>query len=628
MSRKTARKTERTRRVVAVAASPDAPALPGVNRWFVLALAVVTVLAYVPALRAPFVMDDDSTISMSASPVLRVPSGSPVAGRPVVRATLAANYRLNALLGVSQRRDPDGPNKAIGYRLVNVLLHLLTGVLLFGVIRRAIRERTIPQEWRDAADPLAAVVCALWLLHPIQTEAINYVVQRTEVLGSLFYVATLYGSLRAWAEGSGGGRIGWYAAAIVACVLGIASKEIVITAPLAVILYDRAFRLDSWNAVRAPGNGRGFFYLALAGSCAATFAFIAVGARGGTAGFGGRMAWYGYLYSQCWAIAHYLRLVIWPNALAIDYGEKLITGARGIPGAVLLVAFALATLLAWRRLPKFGWFAFLGAEFFLLLAPSSSVVPIWTEVAAERRIYLALATVLVLAVVGAEWLRRRYVERVSSHTLGLAAGALALVLAATTAARSHTYATSERLWRDAVAKAPDNPRATSNLGYALSLERPPKFAEAESVFRRAMAQDTTCRFGCAQLASMMAVQGRYAEAAALLERTLRNNPSDARSEGRLALVRMQMGAFDQAIEHLEHVAMTQPNEHLFVILGVADLAVQHQQDAMEAFRSAALLNPQNAEIQRLGTSLFNAGRNPESLPFLKGLAIDLAQGMQ
>ena len=611
------------------AAAPTAARpLPSVRRWIVLALALATVLAYAPALSAPFVMDDESAVAESASTQLSVPAGSPVSGRPVVRATLAANYALNAILGVDQRRDPDGPGKAIGYRLLNILFHLCTGALLFGLLRRAMREQTIAEDWRRLADPLATAVCALWLLHPIQSEAINYVVQRTELLASLCYVATLYCSLRAWDANTGGGRIRWYAAAIAACLLGVGSKEIVITAPLAVILYDRAFRLPSWNAIRSPGKGRGWFYLALGTSCAAAFALVAVGARGKTAGFGGAVTWYGYLYTQCWAIAHYLRLVIWPNALVIDYGEKLVTGARGIPGAVLLVLFAFATLLAWRRLPKLGWFAFLGSTFFFLLAPSSSVVPIRTEIAAERRIYLALANVLVLAVVGAEWLRRRYLRAVSPLRLGIAAGGIAIVLAATTAARSHTYASAERLWRDAVAKVPGNPRATANLGYALSLERPPKYAEAETVFRRAIAQDTTCRYGCSQLASMLAVHGRYAEAAELLERTVANYPTDARAEGRLALVRMKMGSFEDAIGHLEHVASTQPTEQLFLILGVADLAVQRRQNAMAAFQSAALLNPHDPEIQRIGNSLFNAGRSADALPFLRKLAIDLAQGMQ
>lgn len=598
------------------------------RRWIVIAVITATVLAYIPALQAPFVMDDESAIAESVSGGPAVPAGSPVAGRPVVRLSLAANYTINALLGVDQRRDPDGPNKAVGFRLANILFHLCTGALLFGLMRRAMRERSIPRDWRDIADPLAAVVCTIWLLHPIQTEAIDYVVQRTEILASLFYVATLYASLRAWDATTDARRLGWYLAAIAACALGVGSKEIAVTAPLAVMLYDRAFRLDQWRAFRRPGNGRGWFYIALTSTCAATFALFAAGARGGTAGLHGGMTWYGYLYTQCWAVAHYLRLVMWPNALVIDYGEKLITGGRGIPGAILLGVFAVATLAAWKRIRKYGWFAFLGAEFFLLLGPSSSFVPVRTEVAAERRIYLALASVLVLAVVGAEWLRRRYLSAVSRLRVGLAVGALAAALAVTTAVRSHTYSTSELLWRDAVAKVPDNPRANVNLGYALSRERPPKYAEAETVLRRAVAEDTTCRHGCAQLASVVAAQGRIPEAIALLEHTLASEPGDMVAEGRLAFNQMKSGSFDQAIAHLEHMAATHPSEHLLVVLGVANLAIQHQQNAMTALQAASDLNPGDREVTTLGNSLFQAGRNKEALPFLKELAINLAQDMQ
>ncbi len=596
--------------------------------WIAAALVAATILAYVPALSAPFVMDDETAIAESSSPQHIVPAGSPVAGRPVVRATLAANSALNSLLGVDQRRDPDGPNKAVGFRFVNILFHLCTGALLFGLLRRAMREETIAEDWRKIADPLAATVCTLWLLHPIQTEAINYVVQRTELLASLFYVATLYASLRAWDAESNGARIRWYFAAVLACILGVGSKEIVITAPLAVVLYDRAFRLDSWRAVRAPGNNRGWFYVALAGACAAMFAFVAAGARGKTVGLGGPMSWYGYLYTQCWAIVHYLQLVVWPNALVIDYGDKLVTGMRGIPGLIVLVLFAIVTLAAWRKLPKFGWLAFLGAEFFILLAPSSSIVPIRTEVAAERRIYLALANVLVLAVVGAEWLRRKYLKSVSPLKFGVSVGVIAILLAGATAARSHTYASSESLWRSGVANAPDNARAKANLGYALARERPPKLAEAETVFRNAIAQDTTCHYGCAQLASVLAAQGRVPEAIGLLQRTLANDPGDAMAEGRLALDLMKMGSFGEAITHLEHVAQEHPTEHLLVILGVANLAVQRQMNAMAAFQAAAEMNPADPEVQRLSGSLFRAGGRADALPFLRELAIDLAEEMQ
>ena len=86
------------------------------------------------------------------------------------------------------------------------------------------------------------------------------------------------------------------------------------------------------------------------------------------------MAWDGYLYTQCWAIAHYLRLMFWPRGLSVDYGTQLITGLAGMPGLVLLLALGVITLASAARMRTLGWLAFIGAWFFVLLSPSSSVV--------------------------------------------------------------------------------------------------------------------------------------------------------------------------------------------------------------------------------------------------------------
>lgn len=573
-------------------------------------------------------MDDENAIPESSSIQWRAPAGSAVAGRPLVSATLALNHAANALLGVDQRPDPGGPYKAVGYRLLNVLLHLCTCALLFGVLRRTIRGRAISEDWRELADPLAGIVCALWLLHPIQSEAINYIVQRTELLASLAYVAALYASIRAWDASFEKVRLRWYAVAVLACVLGMLCKEIVISAPLAIVLYDRAFRLPSWGSMRRPGQGRGGFYVALAAACVVPYLVISAGARGDTAGLESPMKWYVYFYSQCWAIAHYLRLVVWPNALTVDYGEQAIGGTRGIPGLVLLTALGVATLVAWTRVPRWGWFAFLGSWFFMLLAPSSSFVPIPTEIAAERRIYLALAAVVVLAVVGAEWLRRQFVNSMSARQLSYGFMGVAAVLAVVTAMRSNTYSSSEQLWRGVVRTVPGNLRGYVNLGSALFRAQPPRYAEAETLFNHAIARDSTCRSGCAQLAYVMSAQGRLPEAADLLERTIAHDPGNGPVERRLALTLMKLGSFDRALPHLEHVASSYPTEQHLVVLAVAYFVVQRQQNGIAAFQRAVQLYPNNAEILKLGNTLYAIGRSEDAVPHLKELALALAKGWQ
>ena len=307
MSARKQRGTSRAKTAPAARAATPQPRTPGLSRrarWLAFALAALTILAYVPALDAPFVLDDWVTIDAAAR-WESVP-GMPTAGRPVFMSSLAANYQLNRALRVDQRADPDGPRKMIGYRIVNIFLHLLAGALLFAVLRRAIRETTIPEEWSRIAEPLAGVVTALWLLHPIQSEVIDYVVQRNEGLATLFYLAILYASQRAW--GAPASRWGWYAAAAAACVLGMMTKEIVFTAPLMVMLYDRAFRLPSWKALLQPGQGRGWLYIGLWVIAIGTFTAMQIGARGDASILGVTMTRFAYLYTQCWAIAHYLQL--------------------------------------------------------------------------------------------------------------------------------------------------------------------------------------------------------------------------------------------------------------------------------------------------------------------------------
>ncbi len=558
-----------------------------------IALVIITCLAYSPALRAPFQFDDLESISGNItirslwppSVPLHPPPGIAVSGRPVVNYSLALNYALNERLGVDQRPDPDGANKTLGYRIVNLLLHLASGALLFGILRRTLRTERLAKQWSAHADPVAAIVTALWLLHPIQTEAVNYVVQRTELMVSACYLGTLYAAIRAWDASSARAMFGWSAAAIAACLLGMGSKEVMITAPLMVPLYDRAFRAESWSATLGARRGRAWFYLLLAATSVWSFSLILAGSRHETVGFSLGVTWYQYLYSQAWAIVHYIRLVIWPDQLTYDYGQEPITGLRGVPGLLLLTGLGVATIVAWRRAPAL---AFAGTWFFLILAPSSSFVPIRTEIAAERRFYLPLVSVLVLLAVGVQFLRRQaeadHVRRwwhvlVRGERRWLLAG-LCLLLAMATFQRSRLYADPEALWRDAVAKSPRNPRAYDNLATALLHQQPPRLAEAESTLRRAIAIDSTYLPAWPNLAGVVFEQGRQPEARQILEHVVATNPSFVRGVERLGVLLAVTGEPAAALPHLERVVTEFPSDEDLLALGTVYMALDRPADAV------------------------------------------------
>ncbi len=558
----------------------------------VVAIVAVTALAFSSALRGPQLFDDWAAIQFNAtiktlSPLsipLHPPVNTAVSGRPVVNFTLALNVALNRSLGLDVSGAAGSPLDTTSFHAVNLLIHIACGLLLLGIVRRTLRTGTLAGAWESRADAIAALITALWLLHPLQTESVDYIVQRTELLVGFFYLATLYCSIRAWDATTASSRLRWYATGVAACLLGMASKEVMVTAPLMVVLYDRAFRLDSWRDLRSPLlRSRRWFYGALATTLVLLATIVATSPRGTSASFTGAIPWYEYLHTQGWAIAHYVRLAVVPVGLSLDYVSTPIAHWRGIPGLVLLTALALITILAWTRASRWGWLAFLGTWFFAILAPSSSVLPVLTEVAAERRMYLPLAAVLVLLVVGVVAGSDRFaVPRQANggavsrraQALGAMACAVCGVFAVLTFERGRLYQSPEAIWRDATMEQPDDARAWYNLGVMVSNASTLRAAEAEHDFRQALVIDST-----------------YADALI-----------------RVALDEMGRHEYGEAKEHLRLFPLASGNDTVLANLGAALVSNGDTTGAMLALERA-VQEPSSVEtLEEYGTLLLAVGR--------------------
>jgi protein O-mannosyl-transferase len=514
--------------------------------------AVAAIAAFSSAVKAPFEYDDlpaiqqNPTIQSLSPAVLLPPPQTAVAGRPVVNVTLALNHAINDALGVDQNADPSGPNKTIGYHAANIVFHLACGLLLFGIVRRTIDD---DDELADQVDAtrVAGFATLIWLVHPIQTEAIDYVIQRTELLVSLCYAATMYASIREWESENRAARRRWSVAAVVACALGMASKEVMITAPLVVMLYDRAFRAESWGEL---WHARRKFYAALWATGVIVLVATLAGARSQSVGFGLGTTWYQYFYTQAWAVARYLRLLAWPSGLTFDYGERPVAFARAIPGLVLLSACAAASVVAFTK-RRWAWLGFLGAWFFLILAPSSSVVPIKTEIAAERRIYLASMAILVLVAIGAERLARRFAKGVTLERAAFAAVAVALL--AVSAHRGLTYGSQERLYRDVIARAPDNPRGYVGVGVSYLERGPESFGNATDMFKRAIAVDSGSTLAWRSLALIDAIEHQWPKAVESYRQVLRIDSTDVGATDGIARALLAEDQPAEAIPYVERM---------------------------------------------------------------------------
>jgi protein O-mannosyl-transferase len=388
-------------------------------------IVVAGLLVYSNSLSSPFLFDDQNSIignlqirrlwplSIPLSP----PRDTPVAGRPLVNLSFAINYAVGGL-------DP------WGYHLANIVIHVTAALVLFGLVRRTLETGGLKASGYRSSD--IAFVCALlWLLHPLNSEAVNYFSQRTESMMGLFYLLTLYFSVRKW-----------NAAAVIACALGMACKESMVTAPIVVMLYDRIFVFESWKQMMRERRG---LYTGLAATWLVLAALMSSTPRT-SVGFGAGTSPLVYLLNQCEMIARYLRLAVWPRDLVLDYGlPRPLAFTDVLPQAALIVALGLATIVALIRWPMLG---FLGAWFFITLAPTSSFVPIATEVGAERRMYLPLAALIVLFVIAIY-----KIIRAPRAAAGVAVCACVL-LAAGTLIRNREYSSSLSLARTVVDRWP------------------------------------------------------------------------------------------------------------------------------------------------------------------------------
>jgi len=392
------------------------------------------------------------------------------------------------------------------YHPTNLFIHLAAALLLFGITRRTLTTPPLRDRFSSNATLLAVIVALIFVVHPLQTGSVTYIVQRVESLMGLFYLGTLYCAIR-----------GWTVASILLCALGMGTKEVMATAPLMVMLWDRQFAADR-TARRWP------LYFGLAATWVIPAVLLAGAYRTSSVGFGfADWPWWRYLATQAEVVTHYLRLAIVPSPLVLDYGWPAPASIAqvALPGIFLCALLAATVWGVWRRVPA----AFAAAWVFVILAPTSSVIPIVTEIAAEHRMYLPVAGVIALVVLG--------LFALGSRVTGLiAASAVVILFARMTYERNLDYHDYDRIWSDTIAKRPHNARARNN--YATSLLSKGRFAEAEPHLRVAVEEQPSFAEAQANLGVALAAQGRVDEGQQHLLRAVALRPDYADAHRNLA----------------------------------------------------------------------------------------------
>jgi hypothetical protein len=575
-----------------------------------LPLVIVTagICTYWNSLRSPFIWDDNTAVVSNRTirylsllwDVFSPPRDTPVAGRPLVNLSFAINYAFGGL-------------NETGYHIVNISIHVTCALLLFGIVRRTLmrlgsrggshdRRAVAPSPALfPAADVTALVTALLWMVHPLQTEVVDYITQRSESLMALFFLLTLYSAIRAQAiagaavthkgdPGPGASRKRtadakhtlpvnpWQALAIAACACGMLTKESMVVAPLIVVLYDWAFEFDSF---RAAMRARRWLYAGLASTWVILAAVLWSVPRS-TVGASAAVGAWTYLLNQMEVIGRYLRLSIWPSALVLDYGvPRSVALGDVLPGGLVIIGLIAAGGVALARSRALG---FLAVWFFLTLAPTSSVIPITSEVGAERRMYLPLAALATLAVIGARAGFDRLTTGRSRPTtvqpkrpstspggatdepvIGVAritaAGltvVILLALAGRTIARNAEYQNPLTLWRTDVER---RPHGRSRMAFAGELVGAGQHDQAVAQFREAIKDfpDARLSFG----AELILQQQQFEEGIAVLRQFIADGPSRPKQRAAHTLLAQAFAAqdkLDQAADEWRAILKDAPGD--------------------------------------------------------------------
>ena len=497
-----------------------------------LVVAAAAFLAYGNSLGGAFVADDRPSILENPtirhwSSAFSPPSGwITVSGRPLLNFSLACNYAAGGIA-------------VGGYHAVNLLIHLLAALALFGLVRRTVSDVLF-----------AFAVALLWAVHPLQTESVAYVVQRAESLMGLCYLLTLYCFVRG---ASGPHPRRWLGLCVGACLAGMLTKEVMVTAPVLVLLYDRTFLAGSF---RASWERRRPLYLALAATWLPLAWLVASngGNRGGSIGIGAPVAAGAYLLTQLPALAHYLRLAVWPHPLVFDYGMAYLGARRETVLAALAVLPLLGlTLIALRRRSPLG---FLGAWSFLILAPTS-LMPGTRQSLAEHRLYLPLAAVVILLAGGAQATCRRLFAGGGRIAFASACMAVAACYGTMTARRNSVYRNSYALWSDTAAQRPNNGYARASLG-ALLIDQD-RTAEGVAQYEAAVGLLPANAELHYDLANALVQGGRTGESLPQYAEAVRLKPDFALAQCNWAIALARLGRPREALGHFQEAVRLRPD---------------------------------------------------------------------
>jgi tetratricopeptide (TPR) repeat protein len=576
----------------------------------VLLIFALGIIAYSNSFNVPFLLDDSMYITgnptIKSLDYLADTERADYLNLGIVRCYLETRYVAYLSFWANYRM---GGLNVTGYHAVNVLIHVINALLVYSLVRLIFRTPLLYGSVSgDRAGHMALFACLLFVSHPVQIQSVTYISQRFGEIATMFYVGALVayaGSRLAWGKGKG---FVLYVLSLAAVLLSMKSKEIAFTLPIAVFLFEALF-------FKGERMKRVVFlvpFLLMMPLIPVEHALI-WGSVPEATRLDTDMPRMDYLFTQSRVIVTYLRLLLLPVNLNIDYDYPVHTTLVSVPvmlSFVLLIAvFLLGLLMLYRsrvkpelRLISFGIF-----WYFLTLSVESSCIPI-SEIIFEYRLYLpsvgAMMVVSAAVFVLLSSLEKRWVKWMVMTILVL----VVAMQAALTYAGNALWHDDLRLWRDTVEKSPYKARPHNILGSVF--EKRGLYEEAEKEYRAALAADPLFFEAHNNLGVLYVRLGRYDEAAREYRMALNILPGFALSHINLGVIYDKIGMHEEAIREFRAAVSIEPyNANAYYNMGVVYGKLGMHEKAEWAYRKVLSLDPDFVDaLNNLGVLYLEGGR--------------------
>ncbi len=457
------------------------------------------------------------------------------------RGLLWFSLGINAVLGGLQ---------TFGFHLMNLVFHGFNALLVYQVIRKAqVHFSESCESEPPGRQSLALLTAMIFLVHPIQTESVIYVISRSEVFSATFFLLGVYGFQR-WLELGADRRrvrgIFLMAGVVLAGILGFGFKQSVATFPAILVLYWLCILPAEskpiknlkrwWKGIALAGM---VFLVALFWKLLSDESFLT---GPSTAGL-----WIGrqnYMMSQpSVVIFYYLRLMLFPFNLNVDPDVPIVHTWYSLHLLIPLAVIILSFLISFRGFRNKIYFFFV-CWFFIVVSPSSSIVTLY-DLSAEHRVYLPFLGVAFIFSSAIMWLWKSNRGHRISTFLKSASVMVVVCLSVATADRNLVWSSTLKLWADATEKSPEKSRPYSNLGKAYYEIQ--EWDKAEALFKKSISLFSLFPEPHYNLGNLYLDQKKYGEAEAELKTVLQLNPDHTNAYFSLGSVYNQTGRYEKAV---------------------------------------------------------------------------------